>query len=81
MCLSALAMRYDWELHQMVGYLRRLDGVTQTLRELLRMNPLAKKGVQKFSTDGKFIPYFGYWTFVAWDHAFVPVLFKSFGGG
>jgi hypothetical protein len=78
--LSALAHRYDWDLHQMVGYMRRLDGATQTLRKLPRMNPLAKQGEPTWATDGKLTPYFGYWTFVAWNNVFAPVLQRMFGG-
>ena len=43
MAASALAIRYDWPLHQMVAYMRRLDGATKTIRRLPRMDPLAKK--------------------------------------
>ena len=33
MCSLALALKYDWDLHQMMAYMRRLDGATLTLRK------------------------------------------------
>ena len=79
MAASALAIRYDWPLHQMVAYMRRLDGVTKTIRKLPRMDPLAKRGEPKWAIDGKLTPFFNYWAFVAWDEVFAPVLSKLFG--
>ena len=76
---SALSLRYDWDLHQMVAYMRRLDGATPTLRRQPRMNPMARNGEPEWATDGNLMNYFGYWTFVAWDNVFVPVLGKAFG--
>ena len=43
------------------------------------MDPLAKKEEAKWSMDGSRTPYFGYWTFVAWDNDLAPVLGKAFG--
>ena len=77
--LSALERQYDWELHQMVGYMRRLDGATKTIKQLLRMDPLAPDGEPKHALDGSRTPYFGWWTYVAWYNVFVPALTKSFG--
>ena len=76
---SALSLRYDWDLHQMVAYMRRLDGATPILRRQPRMNPMARNGEQKWATDGSKTRYFNYWTFVAWDNVFAPVLGKAFG--
>ncbi len=50
--VSALALRYDWDLHQMVAYMRRLDGATETLRRQPRMDPMGKLGNPKWATDG-----------------------------
>ena len=63
----------------MVAYMRCLDGATLTLRKQPRMNPMARNGEAKWQTDGSRTSYFGYWTFVAWDYVFVPVLGKAFG--
>ena len=79
MAASALAIRYDWPLHQMVAYMRRLDGATRTIRKHPRMDPLAKRGEPKWAIDGKLTPFFNYWAFVAWDEVFAPVLSKLFG--
>ena len=79
MATSALAMRYDWPLHQMVAYMRRLDGATKTIRKLPRMDPLAKRGEPKWAIDGKLTSFFNFWAFVAWDNVFAPVLGKAFG--
>jgi hypothetical protein len=79
MPLSALEQQYDWELHQMVGYMRRLDGSTQTIKKMPRMDPLASDGEAKHALDGSKTPYFGYWTYVAWYNVFIPALYKTFG--
>ncbi len=56
---SALELRYDWQLHQMVGYMRRVDGVRKTLVQRLPcMNPLARDGEPDFATDGSRTPFF-----------------------
>ena len=78
MHMSALQYRYDWDLHQMVAYMRRLDGATKTLTLQKRMDPMERLGVAKWRTDGSKTSFYGYWTFVAWDTVFVPVLFKAF---
>ena len=77
---SALELRYDWQLHQMVGYMRRVDGARQTLvKQLPCMNPLAANGEPKYATEGSRTPFFGFWTYVAWYNAIVPVLQKVVG--
>ena len=63
---SALQYRYDWDLHQMVAYMRRLDGATLTLTRQKRMDPMERMGVTKWRTDGSRTAFFGYWTFTAW---------------
>ncbi len=48
---SALELRYDWQLHQMVGYMRRVAGMKTTfVRKLPCMNPLAADGEPKYAT-------------------------------
>ena len=79
MQFSALRYRYDWDLHQMVAYMRRLDGATKTLTLQKRMDPMERMGVAKWRTDGSKTSFYGYWTFVAWDNVFTPILTKSFG--
>ena len=79
MHISALQYRYDWDLHQMVAYMRRLDGATTTLTKQKRMDPMERMGVAKWRTDGSKTSFYGYWTFVAWDNVFTPILTKSFG--
>ncbi len=60
--ISALELRYDWQLHQMVGYMRRVDGVKTTfVRRLPCMNPLAANGEPKYATEGSRTPFFGFW--------------------
>ena len=76
---SALQYRYDWDLHQMVAYMRRLDGATPTLKRQKRMDPMERMGVAKWSTDGSKTSFYGYWTYIAWDNVFAPVLTKAFG--
>ena len=79
MVSSALYSRYDWDLHQMVAYMRRLDGATKTLTLQKRMDPMERLGAAKWRTDGSKTSFYGYWTFVAWDNVFTPILTKSFG--
>ena len=79
MHMSALQYRYDWDLHQMVAYMRRLDGATKTLTLQKRMDPMERLGVANWRTDGSKTSFYGYWTFVAWDNVFTPILTKSFG--
>jgi hypothetical protein len=79
MHMSALQYRYDWDLHQMVAYMRRLDGATTTLTKQKRMDPMEKIGVAKWRTDGSRTKFYGYWTYVAWDNVFTPILTKAFG--
>ena len=79
MVSSALYARYDWDLHQMVGYMRRLDGATLTVRQHKRMDPMARIGEPKWAVEGSRTPYFNFWFYVAWDNVFAPALGKAFG--
>jgi hypothetical protein len=64
----------------MVDYMRRVDGVrTILVKRLLCMNPLARDEEPKYATEGSSTPFFGFWAYVAWYNAFVPVLQKVFG--
>jgi hypothetical protein len=76
---SALELQFDWELHQMVGYMRRIDGEGQTKKRTFRMDPFAPDGEPKYATDGRATGYFGYWFFVAWNNVLVPSLKSTFG--
>lgn len=78
--LSALELQYDWPLHQMVAYMRRVDGKgRKTFKGLLRMNPLAPDREVKFAIEGSKTPLFGYWFYFAWYNVIVPSLSKTFG--
>ena len=79
MVSSALYSRYDWDLHQMVAYMRRLDGATLTVRQHKRMDPMARIGEPKWAVEGSRTPYFNFWFYVAWDNVFAPALGKAFG--
>ena len=77
---SALELQFDWELHQMAGYMRRLDGEYGLTQGKVRcMDPLAPDGDSKWAINGSQTPFFGYWTYVAWYHVFAPVLSKVLG--
>ena len=72
---SALELQFDWDLHQMTGYMRRLDGARTSIRTRSPLTmPLARKGQPKFVTDRTRTPFFGFWFYVAWYDALVPVL-------
>jgi hypothetical protein len=76
---SALFHQYDLELHQMIAYMRRLDGAGKSSKGRKCMDPFAPDGAEKWSTFGGKIPLFGYWAYVAWENVFCPVFSKSFG--
>ena len=77
---SALELQFDWPLHQMTGYTRRLDGEGGVTRKgYKRMDPLAPDGEPTHAVDGSQTPYFGFWFYVAWYEVIVPVMTKSFG--
>ncbi len=80
--LSALEQQFDWPLHQMVAYMRRLDGAYgKTIRGLPFMDPMApdKDSEAKHAFDGSRTPYCGYWFYHAWYNVIVPSLQKTFG--
>jgi hypothetical protein len=78
--LSALEQQFDWPLHQMVGYMRRLDGALgRTIRGLKYMDPMAPDKEPKHAFDGSRTPYFGFWFYLAWYNVIVPSLQKTFG--
>ena len=78
--LSALEQQFDWPLHQMVGYMRRLDGALgRTIRGLKYMDPMAPDKEPKHAMDGSRTPYFGFWFYLAWYNVVVPSLQKTFG--
>ncbi len=58
----------------------RVDGAKETfVKRLPCMNPLAADGEPKYATEGSGLAFFGFWTYVAWYNAIVPVLQKVFG--
>ena len=78
--LSALELQYDRELHEMVGYMRRLDGEFGMTKKKMRvMDPFAADGDGKWAIDGSQTDFFGFWAYDAWYNVFVPVLSKIFG--
>ena len=77
---SALFHQYDMELHQMISYMRRLDGAYGVVsRGQKCMDPFAPDGASKWATAGSKTPLFGYWAYIAWENVFCPVFSKSFG--
>ena len=79
--VSALELQFDWELHQMTGYMRRLDGEYGVTKKgnMRFMDPLAPDGMRKWAHDGSQTALFGYWAYLAWYNVFVPVLSKVYG--
>ena len=78
--ISALAHQYDLELHQMVGYMRRLDGAyPPTPRGQKVMDPFAPDGESKWAVNGSRTPLFGFWSYYAWEHVLGVVFSSSFG--
>ncbi len=77
---SALAHQYDIELHQMVAYMRRLDGAyPPNSRGQKSMDPFAPDGEKKWVTSGSKTPLFGFWAYYAWEHVLSVVFSSSFG--
>jgi hypothetical protein len=77
---SALFHQYDLELHQMIAYMRRLDGAYSTNSKGKKcMDPFAPDGAEKWSTSGSKTPLFGYWAYVAWENVFYPVFSNAVG--
>ena len=77
---SALAQQYDRELHQMVAYMRRLDGAyPPNSRGRKCMDPFAPDGAGKWATNGSRTPLFGFWTYYAWEHVLGVAFSHAFG--
>ena len=72
---SALYYQYCPELHKMVAYMRRLDGAYPNTHQGHKiMDPLAPDSQPKWATNGRTLtPYFGWWTFHAWEKVFCSV--------
>jgi hypothetical protein len=76
---SALVHQYDLELHQMVAYMRRLDGAyPPNAKSQKCMDPFAPDGESKWCT-GSTTPLFGFWAYYAWEHALSGLLSSAFG--
>ena len=68
------------ELHQMVGYMRRLDGAyAPSSRNEKSMDPFAADGERKWKVNGSKTPLFGFWAYYAWEHVLGVVFSSSFG--
>jgi hypothetical protein len=77
---SALAQQYDLDLHQMVGYMRRLDGAyAPSPKGHKSMDPFAADGESKWKVNGSKTPFFGFWAYYAWEHVLGVVFSSSFG--
>jgi len=77
---SALAQQYDMQLHQMVGYMRRLDGsYAPNAKGEKSMDPFAADGEWKWKVNGSKTPLFGFWAYYAWEHVLGVVFSSSFG--
>ena len=79
---SALALQYDLELHQMVGYMRRLDGAyAPSPKGEKCMDPFASDGESKWDVvnGSKIPPFFGFWAYYAWEHVLGVIFSSSFG--
>ena len=77
---SALAQQYDMELHQMIGYMRRVDAAYGTNSKGHKsMDPFAADGEPKWAIFGKKTPLFGFWGYYAWEHVLGVVFSSSFG--
>ncbi len=76
---SVLESHYDTELHQMTGYMRRLDGAYGMVKGANCMDPFAADGEQKWSIDPEKTPLFGFWMYEAWEHVFAGIFSKMWG--
>ena len=76
---SALEHQYDLELHQMIAYMRRLDGALPPSPQGKVMDPFAPDGASKWSTSGSRTPLFGFWAYYAWEHVFSDIFSTAFG--
>jgi hypothetical protein len=77
---SALDHQYDMELHQMIAYMRRLDGkLPPNSRGQKVMDPFAPDGASKWCTSGSKTPLFGFWAYYAWDNVFSELFSSAFG--
>ena len=77
---SALAQQYDRELHQMVAYMRRLDGAYPPNSKGRKcMDPFAADGANKWATNGSRTPLFGFWAYYAWEHVLGVAFSHAFG--
>jgi hypothetical protein len=75
---SALFHQYDMELHQMVAYMRRLDGALPPNSKGQKiMDPFAKDGDSKWCT-GTTTLLFGFWSYYAWEHVMSGLLSSAY---
>ncbi len=62
---SVLESHYDTELHQMTGYMRRLDRAYGTVKGGNGMDPFAADGEPKWNIDPDKTTLFGIWMYEA----------------
>ena len=68
---SVLETHYDAELHQMTGYMRRLDGAYGKVKGGRPvMEPFADDGAAKWDIDPDDTALFGFWFYEAWHNVF-----------
>ena len=77
---SVLETHYDAELHQMTGYMRRLDGAYGKVKGGRPvMEPFADDGAAKWDIDPDDTALFGFWFYEAWHNVF-SLFFSSIWG-
>ena len=77
---SVLETHFDAELHQMTGYMRRLDGAYGKVRRGNPvMDPFAPDGAAKWDIDPDKTDLFGFWFYEAWDNVFSAFFFSIWG--
>ena len=77
---SVLETHFDDELHQMTGYMRRLDGAYGKVKGGNPvMDPFAPDGAAKWDIDPDKTELFGFWFYEAWDNVF-SAFFSSIWG-
>jgi hypothetical protein len=70
---------HDMELHQMVAFIGRLDGVLPGNSKGQKiMDPFAKDGESKWVTGTK-TPLSGFWAYYAWEHVLSGLFTSAFG--
>ena len=61
---GVLHHHYDWQFHQMIGYLRRVDGTNPVPEGRKAMDPMAPDKAPKFYIAGSATPLHGYFFYL-----------------